>query len=796
MSAPERLSAALSDRYRIERELGQGGMAMVYLAEDLKHRRKVAVKVLRSELSAALGPERFLREIETTANLRHPHILPLYDSGEADGFLFYVMPLVEGESLRDRLDREKQLPVDAALQIAREVADALSYAHTRGVIHRDIKPENILLEGGHAVVADFGIAKAVRAAGGESLTRTGTAIGTPAYMSPEQAAGEQDLDGRSDLYALACVLYEMLAGQPPFTGATAEILVRQHMAVDAPPITNYRPAVPAAVAAALQRALAKTPADRFNPVAQFSEALRLGAGASPIATTAVPAAPQVGWLKRHKVAAATVLVTLLLGAIGLRVYLRGHTATTAIDSIVVLPFENRSNDADVEYISDGLTESISNSLTQLPGLKVIPTSVAFHYKGKAMNPQQVGDELHIAAVLTGRVTQRGDSLLVSVELDDVRRGSQLWGSQYNRLLADLLAVQRDIATEVSQRLGTQPSEAGQQRLQSSSTDNPEAYQLYLKGNYFTAKNTKDGYDKGVAYFKQALAIDSNYALALDGLAFNYMASEDWFVPPREAAPLAKAAARRALVIDSTLASAHQSLGMVAHWYDWEWAVAEREFTRAIDMRPTDPRPHEFYAWFLATVGRFDQAVAEAKRAQQLEPVSVEASDYVGAMLTLAHRYDEAIVQLRATIDLDPTYFYAYDWLGRAYEQTGRMPEAVTAYQKAVELEPVNAENSSNLGHAYAVSGKATEARQIINDLKATSARTYLAPYNIALIYAGLGDKDQAFAWLERAYDDRSSLLVLYMGNDARWDLLHSDPRYVDLAKRIGLPPVRPVAGKP
>src|ERR1041385_2022676 len=286
---PVRLAAALADRYRIERELGQGGMATVYLAEDLKHHRKVAVKVLRPELAAALGPERFLREIETTANLRHPHILPLYDSGEAGGFLFYVMPLVEGESLRDRLTREKQLPVDDALRIAREVADALSYAHARGVIHRDIKPENILLESGHAVVADFGIAKAVRAAGGEALTRTGMSIGTPSYMSPEQAAGEQDLDGRSDLYALACVLYEMLAGQPPFTGPTAEALVRQHMVVDAPPVTNFRPAVPSSVASALARALAKPPADRFNPVAQFSEALRPGEGPSPAATTAAAA---------------------------------------------------------------------------------------------------------------------------------------------------------------------------------------------------------------------------------------------------------------------------------------------------------------------------------------------------------------------------------------------------------------------------------------------------------------------------------------------------------------------------
>ena len=761
-------------------------MATVYLAEDLKHRRKVAVKVLRPELSAALGPERFLREIETTANLRHPHILPLYDSGEADGFLFYVMPLVEGESLRARLDREKQLPVEAALQIAREVADALSYAHTRGVIHRDIKPENILLEGGHAVVADFGIAKAVRAAGGETLTRTGTAIGTPAYMSPEQAAGEQDLDGRSDLYALACVLYEMLAGQPPFTGATAEILVRQHMAVDAPPITNYRPVVPAAVAAALQRALAKTPADRFNPVAQFSEALRLGEGPSPTAPTVVPATPQVGWLTRHRPAAFAVLGVLVLGVAGLAAYLRGHSATANIDSIVVLPFENRSNDPESDYISDGITESIGNSLTQLPGLKVIPTSVAFHYKGKAMTAQKVGDELRVAAVLTGRVTHRGDSLTVGVELDDVRRGKQLWGAQYNRALADLLAVQRDIASEVSQRLRSEV--AGVERMITrGSTENPEAYQLYLKGNYYTSRFTRDGIDRGLSYFKQALAMDSSYALAWEGLAFNYITATDWFRRPLEAGPLAEQAAQRALAIDETLPSAHFSRALVAQWFRWDWATAEGEFRRAMELAPNDPRPGGYYGWFLGPLGRYDEAIAEARKAQAKDPVSAEGNFFLGSILVFAHRYDEAITALRTVLDLDPNYWYAFDFLGRAYGAMGEKAEAIAAFRKASELEPSNAENWSNLGHAVAESGNRREAEQILARLKRDSESNYVAPYNLALIYIGLGEIDQAFAWLQRAYDERSSLLVLYMPHDARFDPLRSDPRFVDLVRRIGLP---------
>ena len=466
---------------------------------------------------------------------------------------------------------------------------------------------------------------------------------------------------------------------------------------------------------------------------------------------------------------------------------RAGVPSAAIDSIVVLPFENRGNNPDADYISDGITESISNSLTRLPGLKVIPISSAFHYKGKAMSAQQVGKELGVAAVLTGRVAQRGDSVTVSVELDDVQQGSQLWGTQYSRPLGDLLSVQRDITTELSHRLGSQRSGEDQQRLRSGSTDDPEAYQLYLKGNYFSSRLTQDGYEKATSYFKRALAIDSNYALAWDGLAFNYINAADWYTAPREALPLAQAAANRAVAIDSTLASAHLSLALLAQWYDWDWAVAERQYTRAIAMRPDDPRTHEFYAWMLATLGRYDEAVAEATRAHQLDPVSAEAANIRGFVLMTAHRYDEAMAQLRTAIELDPNYWYAYDFLGQAYERTGRMPEAIAAYQKALELEKPNAENWSNLAHAYALSGRAAEARRILEELKATSARRYVTPYSVALIYAGLGERDQALAWLERAYAARSDMLVLYMGADGRWDPLRADPRFVDLVRRIGLP---------
>jgi serine/threonine protein kinase/tetratricopeptide (TPR) repeat protein len=771
----QRLAAALSDRYRIERELGSGGMATVYLAQDLKHDRKVAVKVLRPELSAILGAERFLSEIRVTANLQHPNLLPLFDSGEAAGLFYYVMPYVQGETLRARLERERQLPVDEVIRLATVLAGALDYAHAQGVIHRDLKPENILLHAGQPVIADFGIALAVAHAGGSRVTETGLSLGTPHYMSPEQATGERAIDARSDQYALAAVTYEMLTAEPPHTGGTAQAIIARVISEKPRSIRATRPAVPLAVEHAVERGLAKTPADRFPSCGAFAAAL--SHGGSPSAKRPAGRLLLIG----------AALAILLAATLGIRALLQGKAAGGLLDSIVVLPFENRSNDPEADYISDGITESISNSLTGLPDLKVIPTSVAYHYKGRVMTAQKAGEELRVAAVLTGRVTRRGDTLTVGVELDDVRQGKQLWGVQYNRKLSELLAVQRDIATEVSQRLRSQVSGADQRKLTRGSTGNAEAYQLYLKGTFYASKFTKEGYRKGIDYLGQAIAADSGYALAYARLAFNYMTSEDWFWAPREAAPQAKAAAQRALAIDETIATAHLALAMVSHWYDWDWAAAEREYKRAIELTPNDPQPRDFYSWFLAPLGRNDEALAEARRAQQLDPVSVEASVFLGAVLVFNRQYDEAIKQLPSTLDLDPNYWYAYDFLGRAYEQLGRLPEAIAAYRKAFELEKDNAENWANLGHAYAASGKPDEARRIIAQLKETSARSYVAPYNIALIYLGLGDKDQAFAWLERAYQERSSFLVLYMTNDARFDRLRSDPRFADLLRRIGLP---------
>ena len=476
---------------------------------------------------------------------------------------------------------------------------------------------------------------------------------------------------------------------------------------------------------------------------------------------------------------------LVIASAGVFIYLRRSKA--GIDSIAVLPLENRSNDPDAEYISDGVTESINNSLARLPSLKVTPHSVALHYKGKAMDVQKVGDELGVQAVLTGDVRQRGDDLTINVELDDIRNGKQLWGEQYNRKVADLLAVQSDIAREVSQRLRSQLSAEDQQKLTKGSTDNPEAYRLYLKGKYYTNKLTKEGFDTGIDYFNQAIAVDPNYALAYSGLAFNYVNQDDWFMSPNEAGPKTKDAAKRALAIDESDAGAHLSMAIVTHWYDWNWAAAEKEFKRAIELSPNNSDAHTYYSWFLAPMGRNDQAIAEAKRAQQADPLSGFATFSVGAALVFARRWDPAIEQLRRAIEIDPNFWFSHCFLGRAYEQKGKLPEAIVEFQRAVELEKDNAETWSGLGHAYALSGNRAEAQKILDHLKEVSAHSWVAPYNVAVIYAGLGDKDQAFALLDQAYKDRSYYLPTYLATDARMDSLRSDPRFGELHRRVGLP---------
>src|SRR2546426_718945 len=591
-----RLKAALADRYAIQRELGRGGMATVYLARDLKHGRLVAIKVLRPEIAAALGPERFLREIEVAARLTHPHILALHDSGQTGGSLYYVMPYIEGESLRDRLEREGQLPLEDALRITREVASALGYAHSHDVVHRDIKPENILLSGGEAVVADFGIARAITVAAGGKLTETGIAIGTPGYMSPEQAMGSERVDGRSDLYALACVLYEMLAGEPPFTGPSAESVARQHVAAPAPHVSVMRPAIPPAIEEAIVRALAKTPADRFATAAEFVEAL-----ASPAQRMRDP-----GRRTSRLAVGAGLAATLLAAAAGLLVLSRSH-GTPALagrtgQSIAVLPFVNVSGAPQEEYLSDGISEELINALSKLPQLQVVARPSSFAFKGKNEDVRQIGQALHVATVLGGSVRRAANRLRVTAQLTDARNGYNLWSETYDREMGDGIA---------------------------------DAYESLTWSTYLLPRQ---GMPKARAAALKALALEPTLADAHASLG-DQLCVYDWD------APAAERELRRAIELNPSLANAHffYSHCLASHGRLDE-ALAEARRARELD--PLNAHVATALPWALYVARRYDEAIAGQRKSLDLDPGFAWGHMILALALTAKGRYAEALAAAR------------------------------------------------------------------------------------------------------------------------------------------------------
>jgi serine/threonine-protein kinase len=746
-SIPERLLTAVADRYRIEEEIGSGGMASVYLAEDLKHGRKVAIKVLLPEGNAqGYEPQRFLREIRIAARLSHPQILPVHDSGECDGLLYFVMPYAGCESLRDRLRREGALPIDAALRVTRAVATALGYAHRHGVIHRDIKPENILLQEGEPVVADFGVATAMSAAGGDNIyiTDRGFAVGTPAYMSPEQASADRDLDGRSDQYSLACVLFEMLTGHPPFVGGSPRAIMARHAIEPPPAIRALRPNVPLALELALQRALAKDPGDRFATITEFCDAL--------ITPTLAP--PVVSSGERR--------------------------------AIAVLPFVNASADPDNEYFSDGMTDELITALTKVEGLHVASRTSVFALKNVREDVRTLGARLNVSAVLEGSVRKAGNRLRITVQLTSVADGRTLWSERYDRELEDVFAVQDEIAGTIVRTLRTTLLGEIGDLTPVRYTENVRAYSLYLKGRFWWNRRTPADIAEGVRYFEQAIAEDPEYALAYSGLADSYALELDYRgAPVLEGMERAKAQARKAIELDESLAEAHTSLGWVTFIYDWDWPGAEREFHRAIELNPRYSTARQWYAWFLVAMGRFEEALAEGRTAIDLDPASVSIRRSLGWLQYYAGLHEPALETLRRALTMNPTAEETHRLLGLVYLQQGKYDDAAASFKEAIANAQYDVMAYAGLGHVAARRGRDAEARRILDDLHQRSRTHYVTPVAFTGLYITLGEIDTAFEWLERAYHDRRGWLA-YLNIEPLLDPMRADPRFHALVQRMRL----------
>lgn len=825
-------------RYEIRAKIGEGGMGEVYLALDTELDRTVAIKILPEGLASNQHRlQRFIQEAKAASALNHPHILTIHEIGTTGAVRFIATEFIDGDTLRQRI-RDGSLSLNEILDIAMQAAGALAAAHEAGIIHRDIKPENIMVRrDGYIKLLDFGLAKLTGLP--DSITDTeaptkamvntdaGTVMGTANYMSPEQAKGTK-VDARTDLWSLGTVLYEIVTGHVPFAGETPTETISLILQKEPAPMMRYTHEVPAELDRIVTKTLTKdrearyqtakdllidlrnlkrklevnAEIDRTAPPELRATATSVGlgppatasgavAGTAPASSTHVPSSAEyvVSGIKQHKIAAAVAVIVLALGAFSLIAYLHARNTEVAIDSIAVLPFQNRSTEPDTEYLSDGLAESLIYRLSQLPNLKVSPTSSVFHYKGKEIDPVKVGKELGVSAVLSGRIVQRGDYLTISAELVDVRYNKLLWGEQYERKMSELLQTQREIAREIVDKLKIKVS--GEEKgLAKHYTENNEAYQLYLKGRFYWNKRTDEGFQKALQYFQQAIERDPSFALAYSGLADTYNllggpeAGGD--MPPNEMFPKAKAAALKAMEIDETLAEPHVSLAHVKYFYDRDWAGAEREYKRAIELNPNYSVAHHWYAIYLSVVGRQGEALAEIRRAQELDPFSLSINAWLGRILALAGQPEQAVEQLRKTLELDPNFMLAHLRLGQSYEEKGMYDEAISEFKQVLQLSGGKPLGIAALGHAYALEGKRDEAQKNLAELLRLSQQRYVSPASIAIIYVALDDKDQAFAWLDKANEIRD-MNVVRLKVDPRFASLRSDPRFADLVRRIGIP---------
>jgi serine/threonine protein kinase/Tfp pilus assembly protein PilF len=816
-------------------------MGDVYLAEDTRLGRRVALKLLPEQFNNDEDRlRRFEQEARSASALNHPNIITIHEVASEEGIRFISTEFIEGETVRQRL-KHAGFGLREAIDVAIQVARALAAAHRAGIVHRDIKPENVMLRpDGIAKVLDFGVVKLTEkfaehlsgphspesaegdvAALGLVTTEANVVMGSPNYMSPEQARGLA-VDARTDIFSLGALIYEMLTGTMPFKGGSISDVIVSILERQPPPLSELLPDAPPKLQAIVDRALAKDLEARYQTVGDLLDDLkrirrrlelesgvddsgqraRLGDAAQTsgqtrhtaaefsvrsdqVATIRVTSSAEfiVGEIKSHKRGFLIAAALILLAAAAVAYFAllpKGHP----IDSIAVLPFANLSSDPNTEYLSEGLTESLINNLSQSHNLKVMSRNSVFKYKGREANLKAVGRELGVQGVLTGRIAQRGENISISIDLIDTRDGTQVWGEQYNRRMSDLSTLQEEIARQVSEKLQHRLSGEDEKRVTRRYTDNAEAYQLYLKGRFYWNKRTEDGMKKGVGYFNEAIEKDPSYALAYAGLADCYALLYEYSAAPsNDLYPKAKAAATRALALDDSLAEAHTSLA-AAYEYEWNWVDAEKQYEKAIELNPNYETAHHWYAAYLISRKRFDEAIREARRALELDPLSLIINTALGRALHSARRYDEAIEQLRKTIDMDPNFAEARFHLALAYEGKRAYDDAIREFEKYIELsgeKPMKAWTA----RVYAESGNKSQALKVLAEMMEMSKPGQPSPYAIAALYAALGEKERAFEWLEKVYEQRS-YHVVFLNADPALDGLRGDPRFTDLLRRIGL----------